>query len=85
MILRPLFPTTRLSYTNNSDKSAKYRSEERKGLYVTGTQMIKYFYIWGKHVMGFGHLYLFFLGEIGDTKQRVWGWPLFLLNTGTCR
>ena len=49
LILRPFFPTTRLSYTQNSKKSERYRSTTNKQFYLTGTTLIKYFYIWGKH------------------------------------
>mmetsp|Transcript_9133 Transcript_9133/g.23224 ORF Transcript_9133/g.23224 Transcript_9133/m.23224 type:complete len:150 (-) Transcript_9133:210-659(-) len=51
--------------------------------YFTGTELIRYFYLWGKHCMGFGFNYLFFLGSVGDDDMRTWGVPLLLLNTGT--
>ena len=33
--------------------------------------------------MGMGFNYLFFLDRIPESSMKTWGWPLFLLNTGT--
>ncbi|GMH54326.1 hypothetical protein TrST_g10523 [Triparma strigata] len=83
VLLRPLFPTTRFSYTNNGSKVSKYRSSMNASFYETSTQMIKIFYLWGKHIMGMGFQYLLYLGVITPADMRSWGWPLFLLNAGT--
>lgn len=83
VLLRPCFPTTRFDYAQSGKKVGKYRSDENKGFYEMSTTLIRYFYIWGKHVMGMGFNYLFFLGKISPTDMASWGWPLFLLNCGT--
>jgi len=82
-LLRPLFPTTQLSYTNSSLKTEKYRSTQNARFYEIGTKLIKIFYLWGKHVMVMGFQYLMYLGVVGEDEMRSWGWPLFLLNAGT--
>lgn len=82
-LLRPFFPTTRLSYTNSSDKSDRFRSKENKSFYNATSNLIKYFYIWAKHCMGIGFNYLFWLGVVTPADMRTWGWPLLLLNAGT--
>mmetsp|Transcript_11560 Transcript_11560/g.38007 ORF Transcript_11560/g.38007 Transcript_11560/m.38007 type:complete len:270 (-) Transcript_11560:250-1059(-) len=81
-LLRPLFPTTRFS-TTHVTKGSKYRTEENSSFYHLGTELIRYFYLYGKHVMGFGFNYLYFLGELSDEDMRQWGTPLLLLNAGT--
>lgn len=57
--------------------------KQNKDFYQMSTTLIRYFYIWGKHVMGMGFNYLFFLNKIPPSDMRSWGWPLFLLNCGT--
>lgn len=55
-VLRPLFPITRFSTTQKT--KARYRSEGMSRFYFTGTELIRYFYLYGKHCMGFGELSL---------------------------
>lgn len=81
-ILRPCFPTTRFS-TTHVTKGSKYRTAENSSFYHLGTELIRYFYLYGKHVMGFGFNYLYFLGYLTKDDMRVWGTPLLLLNAGT--
>jgi len=81
-VLRPLFPTTRFSTTHKT-KGARYRTSENEKFYFTGTELIRYFYLYGKHVMGFGFNYLFWLNRVTFDDMKRWGVPLLLLNTGT--
>lgn len=53
-VLRPMFPITRFSTTQKT--KARYRSEGMSRFYFTGTELIRYFYLYGKHCMGFGEL-----------------------------
>jgi len=81
-LLRPWFPTTRFS-TTHVTKGAKYRTRENASYYALGTELIRYFYLYGKHVMGFGFNYLYFLGCLTQDDMRRWGTALLLLNAGT--
>ena len=80
-VLRPLFPTTRFSTTHKT--KAKFRTKENSSFYALGTELIRYFYLYGKHCMGFGFNYLFFLGCLTREDMKLWGTPLLLLNSGT--
>jgi hypothetical protein len=80
-ILRPLFPTTHFSATQY--ENTKYRSHDNQFFYKISTTLINYFYLYGKHVMGFGFNYLFYKNLITQNDMMKWGWPLFMLNCGT--
>ena len=80
-ILRPLFPTTRFSDTQKDN--TRYRSEGNLSFYEYGTKFISYFYLYGKHIMGFGLMYLLYKQRITEDDMKNWGWALYLLNTGT--
>ncbi len=80
-----MFPVTRLSYTNSTEnpKLSRFRTAANKRFYEVTSYMITLFYIWAKWFMGIGFNYLWHSGSISEFDMSRWGWPLFLLNTGT--
>lgn len=74
-----MFPTTRLDSALSNTKS---KNPNNIQFYKIGTWMIKVFYVWAKHFMGFHINYLRFLGAITPREMKfVRG--LWLLNAGT--
>lgn len=79
VIFRPLFPTTRFKTAIANEKN---KTEANVRFYRIGTQLIKVFYVWGKHFMGFHLNYLRFLGLLSEQDMK-WVRGLWLLNSGT--
>jgi len=79
-IIRPFFPVTRLTY--NLTNNLEVITPENRLFYARSTIFIKYFYLYGKHIMGFGFNYLYYMNYVDDTQMKRWGWLLYLLNTG---
>jgi hypothetical protein len=60
----------------------KTKSTENILFYKVGTLLIKVFYVWAKHFMGFHINYLRFLGLVAPAEMK-WVRGLWLLNAGT--
>jgi len=78
-LIRPYFPLTRLrdAYFYEKDKS-----EQNLNFYRIVIIMIKIFYIWSKHFMGFYLSYLRYLDVI-DGDYLYWVHHMLLSNIGT--
>jgi len=78
-LIRPFFPLTRLrdAYTQEKDKS-----KDNVQFYRIVIVMIKIFYIWSKHFMGFYLWYLRYLNLIGK-EDLYWVHHMLLSNVGT--
>jgi len=83
VVLRPFFPTTRLGEAiGNQKNKTNHTTKGNVGFYKYGTLLIKVFYVWAKHFMGFHINYLRYLGLIAPAEMK-WVRGLWLLNSGT--
>jgi len=77
-LIRPFFPLTRLS----DSYTEKDKSKNNVQFYRIVIIMIKIFYIWSKHFMGFYLWYLRYLNVIGK-DDLYWVRHMILSNVGT--